>query len=107
MSDERFLGLFGQILTAPLGGVQLAQFLGALILSGLTLVGFACVVCTFAVLLIELPLRWVQGDWQVVSDGTFKAVRVLLLLLLLAISSEVIRDRGVSHVIDMVARALA
>jgi hypothetical protein len=106
MSDERFLGLLGQVFEAPLDGIQLAQFLGAMIISGLTLVGLTCVVCTATILLIELPLRWVQGEWQVVSDGAFRAVRAFLILLLVAVSSEVIRDRGVSSLVDMVARAL-
>lgn len=107
MSHAPFLGLLGQMFAEPLHGPPLARFLGALIIDSLTLVGLTCCTCTLGVLLIELPLRWVQGEWPVVSEGAFRAARAILLLLIAVASSTVIRERGIVRLVDLVTRALA
>jgi hypothetical protein len=107
LSSGPFLSLLDQVISASLEGAQFAKFFAAVVIDGLTLVGFACVSCMLTILLVELPIRWVQGEWQVISEGTFRAARALLVLIIFVVSSALLRDRGVSHVIDLISRALA
>jgi hypothetical protein len=106
LSYPPLLSQVGAILGAPLPQPRQGAFLALLLVDGLTLVGLASVACMFIVLLIELPLRWVQGDWPMVSDGTFRAARALLVILTVAVASALIRDEGVDSLVELFRRAL-
>lgn len=107
LSYPPLLGHLGAMLGAPLLSPRQPAFLALLFVDGLTLVGLASVACMFAVLLIELPLRWAQGDWPVVSDGSLRVVRALILIIVVAAASALIRDEGVHSLVELVRRALA
>jgi hypothetical protein len=52
------------------------------------LFGIAVVCCTTIVLVVELPLRWVQGGTGILSEGTFRMLRIVVVIVTLVASRE-------------------
>jgi hypothetical protein len=57
-----------------------------------------------AVVLVELPLRWVQGDKLFLSDGAFRFLRSMGVGVMLVAGSVAMQERGVSLLVDSLKR---
>jgi hypothetical protein len=56
------------------------------------------IVCTTLVLLVELPVRWVQGRESLISDGAFRTLRWVGIVVIIVASSSLIREEGILRI---------
>jgi hypothetical protein len=75
-----------------------------LLVASFTCVGVAIIGCMMAVVLVELPLRWVQGDKLFLSDGAFRFLRSMGVGVMLVAGSVAMQERGVSLLVDSLKR---
>jgi hypothetical protein len=59
-----------------------------------------------AVVVVELPLRWVQGDNSFLSDGTYRFLRSIGVGIVLVAGSAAMQERGARQLIDALRRVL-
>jgi hypothetical protein len=70
------------------------------------LLGIAVAICTLLVLVVELPLRWAQGRETLISDGAFRMLRwVGVIVVLVAVSSS-LREEAILRLGLMFKRAI-
>jgi len=85
----------------------MATLIGPLIdlmVASFTCVGVAIISTMIAVILIELPLRWVQGDKLFLNDGAFRFLRSVAVGVVLVAGSVAIQERGFSLLVDLIKR---
>jgi hypothetical protein len=58
------------------------------------------------VLVFEVPLRWAQGDRALLSEGVFRMLRVVGVVLLCVISSAIVREQGVSRLLALLKKVI-
>lgn len=83
-------------------GPELVQLVSALI----TVIGVTVIGCMTAVVVVELPLRWVQGDNSFLSDGTYRFLRSIGVGIVLVAGSAAMQERGARQLIDALRRVL-
>lgn len=107
LSDPTLLPLLVKALLSNTYSLNMREVLITVSVEGLFLVGVAVVSCMLGVLLFELPIRWFQGDRQLVYDGLGRALRGIGVIALLLIGSSLFRTEGAFRLVDIIRRALA
>ena len=87
---------------ASLMGSELVQ----LFIAMFTVVAIGVIGCMTAVVVAELPLRWVQGDRLFLSDGTYRFLRSVGVGVVLVAGSAAVQERGTTQLIDALRRVL-
>jgi hypothetical protein len=108
LSHQPILTLFATLAHGSTGSiVGIAPICLSLLIEGGKSVAIAASAGMICLLLCEVPLRWVQGDWGVISDGTFRALRAIGVALLFVICSSLAQERGMEALVRMLRRAIA
>jgi hypothetical protein len=107
LSHEATVNYIGRVASGePLMARGVEAFL-AFLVEGLVLCGVAVAVCTLLVLAIELPLRWIQAQEVVVSEGAFRMLRLVGVVVIAVISSALLRDEGLLRLESTIRRVLS
>ncbi len=83
-------------------GTELVQ----LFIAMFTVVAIGVIGCMTAVVVAEVPLRWVQGDRLFLSDGTYRFLRSVGVGVVLVAASAAIQERATAQLIDALGRVL-
>jgi len=79
--------------------------LGFLVEAGM-LVVLSIIVCTVLVLSLEVPLRWINGSTDVISEGAFRMLRWVSVALFFVVTAAFFRGEGLLRLERAVSRAL-
>jgi hypothetical protein len=107
LSNQQMIEAFGALTVGSIEMSALAPLCLSLLLEGATVLGVALSACMVGALVLEIPLRWAQGERMVVSDGAFRMLRVIGVILLCVISSALVREQGMSRLLALLKRAIA
>jgi hypothetical protein len=89
-------------ISVPSSGLVVFEFMTE---AGL-LFALAVVVCTLLVLVVELPLRWIQGRERLIPDGAFRTLRWVGAIIAIVASTTLLRDEGLLRLENTVKRTL-
>jgi|GEM_PF-2824031 len=94
LSHEPTVSFIAQITSsAPMQMPGAGVFL-TFVTEAVVLFGIAVAVCTIIVLAIELPMRWIQARELIISEGAFRMLRLIGIVVVVVISSALLRDEG-------------
>lgn len=71
------------------------------------LFGIAIAACTLIVLVIELPMRWIQAHEVIISQGDFRMLRLIGIVVVVVVSSALLREEGVVRLESTIRRVLS
>jgi hypothetical protein len=94
LSHETTLGFLGDILTDGALGASAGVLLFEVIIESGTLVGIAVAIACLVLLILELPLRWSDAGSKLISDGGFRTLRWVGVVIFLFLTGAVLRDEG-------------
>jgi hypothetical protein len=107
LSNQSLIEGFAALLAGGFTWSSLMPLCLSLLVEGATVLGVALSACMVGVLICEVPLRWAQGHRELLSDGAFRMLRAIGVVLLCVISSAIVREQGVSRLIALLQRAIA
>lgn len=106
LCDEGALTFIARTLSGEVRGMAHGVVLFEFLCSALVLAGLAVALCTILILIVELPVRWVQGDRAIVPDGALRMVRVTGVVIILVASASLLRNEGIVRLGQTIRRAL-
>lgn len=106
LSHEATVAFIARAVLAPEEVVRDPHMILSLLADSGALLGVAIVCCTTVVLMVELPLRWAQGRVCIISDGTFRMLRMIGVIVILVASSSLLRDEGLRRLENTLQRAI-
>jgi hypothetical protein len=102
--------LLAALLHGPSGVNQVrgvGESLGLFLIKAGGLVSLASAGCMLLLSLVELPLRWFQGQEESFSDGALRVLRSIGVLLCIVVASSILTGEGIQGLLGLLARAIS
>lgn len=107
LSHEPTLDFMARVASGePLMALGADVFL-AFLVEAIVLFGIAVAICTLIVLFIEVPLRWIHAPASVLSEGAFRMLRLIGVVLVVVVSAALLRQEGVMRLETTIRRAFS
>jgi hypothetical protein len=106
LSNQGVIESFAALCAAGFAWSSVTPLCLSLLVEGATVLGVAVSACMVGVLVFEVPLRWAQGDRALLSEGVFRMLRVVGVVLLCVISSAIVREQGVSRLLALLKKVI-
>jgi hypothetical protein len=94
LSHETTLRFMGYVFTGGSLRANPGRLLFEVLIESGTLIGITVAISCLVLLILELPLRWSDAGSKLISDGGFRTLRWIGIVIFLFITASILRDEG-------------
>jgi len=106
LQDPPILGALAHGTVGTTGMRDFSAAIGLFLIKAGGLVSLASAGCMLLLALVELPLRWFEGQEATISDGAIRALRSVGVLVCIVVASSILSGEGIPSILTLLARAI-